>query len=361
MARAIIRSLRNSHQLASCALAIVLGAACGEPDLWFIAGGRSALPDAGPVGDAGSVTDAGSGAPPVVTAQVRQRVRVAGTSLVTDRGTLLRGIDIPIDLTPGFPLNAGLFVNMAQTQGLNAVQVYLEYWGDQTGSHLAQADQIIDQAGAAGLYVILGIGGGPPGDGHPGNGWFDINKVRSFWQLYGPRYKDRTHVIYQLQNQPDLSCNAPWPADTIAMEREGYTLLRSLAPDTHIILFSYREMPTPAQLGGGIDQLSDLVDWSNASVGMGGIPNCVQTPQFADTFAMATSRRAPVFITALPMDGWGNDAVELERDHVGWTSIRWLVHLPDFATFQDDHAQAGVTWCPDFGAWPQDSTVCWTR
>jgi len=354
MACAIIRSVRNPHQLASCALAMVLGAACGDADLSFIAGGR-------PTADAGPVVDAGSSAPPVVTAQVRQRVRVAGTSVVSDKGTLLRGIDIPIDLTPGFPLNPQLFVDMAQAQGLNTVQVNLEYWGDVTGSHLAQADQIIDQAGAAGLYVVVGIGGGPPGNGHLGNGWFDINKVRSFWQLYAPRYKDRTHVIYQLQNQPDLSCNAPWPADTIAMEREGYTLLRSLAPETHIILFSYREMPTPAQLGGAVDQVSDLVDWSNASVGMGGIPNCVQTPQFADTFAMATSRRAPVFITALPMDGWGNEAVELERDHVGWTSIRWLVHLPDFATFQDDHAQAGVTWCPDFGTWPQDSATCFKR
>jgi hypothetical protein len=346
MARAIHR---EPSLLASCALALVaaLGAACGGPSLTFIAGGETA--------------DAGPSAPPVVTAQVRQRVRVAGGSLVTDRGTLLRGIDIPIDLTPDFPLDAQMFVDMAQAEGLNAVQVYLEYWGDATGSHLTQADQIIEEAGKAGLYVILGIGGGPAGAGHPGNGWFDINKVRSFWQLYGPRYKDRSNVIFQLQNQPDLSCDTPWPANTLAMEREAYSLVRSLAPDTHIILFSYRNMPTPALLGGDIDQVADLVDWSNASVGMGAIADCVTTDKFADTFAAATSRRAPVFITALPLDGWEANAVELEKDHVGWTSIRWLVHLPDFATFRTDHVQAGMSWCPDFGAWPQDSSTCFTR
>jgi hypothetical protein len=340
-------SVRHSNRRAhrALALAAICAASCG-PHVEFIAG-------------TGTPSDAGL--PPVVTAQVRQRVRVAGTSLVTDRGTLLRGIDIPIDLTPTFPIDSQMFADMAQAQGLNAVQVYLEYWGDETGSHLAQADQIVEQAGQAGLYVVLGIGGGPAGGGHPGNGWFDIDKVRSFWQLYAPRYKDKTHVLYQLQNQPDLSCNTPWPDDTIAMEREAYSLVRSLAPDTHVILFSYREMPTPALAGDAIDRVSDLVDWSNASVGMGGIANCVSTPQFADTFAMMASRRAAVFITALPLDGWGDDAVELEKDHVGWTSIRWLVHLPDFATFRTDHAQFGLTWCPDFGLWPENSATCGSR
>jgi hypothetical protein len=359
MARAIT-SVRDPHRFTPCALAAILIAGCGNADVSFIAGGRS-VGDAGALDDAGSIVDAGTSAPPLVTAQVRQRVRVAGTTLVTDKGTLLRGIDIPIDLTPAFPLNPRLFDDMAQRQGLNTVEVNLEYWGDATGSHLAQADQIVDQAGAAGLYVILSIGGGPPGNGHLGNGWFDIDKIRSFWQLYAPRYKDRTHVFYQLQNQPDLSCSAAWPAETIAMEREAYTLVRSLAPETHIILFSYRETPTPALLGGAIDQIADVVDWSNASVGMGAIPNCVSTEQFADTFAIATSRRAPVFISALPTDGWESNTVELERDHIGWTSIRWLVHLSDFATFQSDHSLAGVTWCPDFGTWPQDSTTCGTR
>jgi hypothetical protein len=347
----VTASMRSSRKLGRwlLGLAFAAGSGCGEPTLDLIAGGFG--------------TDAGQGpdARQVPVATTRGRIQVSGTTLVTDRGTPLRGIDIPIDLTPNFPLSRALFEEIAQRQGLNAVEVNLEYWADPSGSHLAQADQIVAQAGEAGLYVILAIGGGPSGNGHPGNGWFDIEKVRSFWQLYAPRYKDRTHVIYQLQNQPDLSCSAPWPADTLAMEREGYTLIRSLAPETHIVLFSYREMPTPALLAGSLDQVTGLVDWSNASIGMGGIVNCVDTAHFADTLAMATQRRVPVFITALALDGWQAAASELEMEHVGWTSVRWLVHMKNFATFQIEHADVGLTWCPDFGTWPQDSRACAAR
>jgi hypothetical protein len=328
--------------------ALAFGAAsCGSPTLEFIAGA--------PGSDA---------AEPVVTvtAQVRGRVRVAGTSVVTDKGTLLRGIDIPIDLTPSIPLERQMFQDLSLVHGLNTVQVYLESWADVTGSNVAQADRIVSDARDAGLYVILGIGGGHPGDGHLGNGWFDINKVRSFWQFYGPRYKDQPHVIFQIENQPELSCDAPWQAATFAMEREAYSLLRAVAPETHVIMFSYRNMPTAALVGSAIDQVSDLVDWSNASVGMGAIPNCVTTAQFAGTFAAATSHRAPVITIGLTPDGdWAANVVELERNHIGWMSIRWIVRMPDLTTFRAEHDQAGLTWCPDFGIWPQDATRCGTR
>jgi hypothetical protein len=330
---------------------------CGNPRLEFIAGIAGA---AGSGGAAGAPADA---APPVTAqALVRGRVRVAGTSVVTDRGTLLRGIDIPIDLTPDIPLEREMFQELALIYGLNAVQVYVEYWAQDSGSNAAQADRIVKDARDAGLYVILGIGGGFPGNGHLGNGWFDINKVRSFWQFYGPRYKDEPHVIFQIQNQPELSCDVPWQDATYAMEREAYTLVRSVAPETHVILFSYRNMPTASLLGTAIDQVSDLVDWSNASVGMGAIPNCVTTAQFADTFAAAASHRAPVITIGLTLDGdWAANVLELEKNHVGWTSIRWLVRMPDLTTFQAEHDLAGLSWCPDFGFWPQDPTMCGTR
>jgi hypothetical protein len=343
-----IASMRGAIEQGVRLLCAGVVCGCGNPSLAFIAGTSPG-------------TGVDGGAVIVPTAVVRGRVRVAGTNLVTDKGTLLRGIDIPIDLTPDFPLSPELFRSMGAVEGLNMVQTYVEYWADATGANVAQADRIVAQAGAAGLYVVLGIGGGPAGNGHPGNGWFDINKVRSFWQFYAPRYKDQTHVIYQLQNQPDLSCDQAWPADTLAMEREAYSLVRSLAPETHIVMFSYRDMPTAALLGNNLDELAGVVDWSNASVGMGGMPNCVDTSQFPATFAAATSRRAPVFITAMALDGWTGSALELEKDRVGWTSIRWLVHMPDFGTFRAEHAQAGLTWCPDFGVWPQDSSTCGLR
>jgi hypothetical protein len=336
-----MRSVGERTRLARRALWITatLAAGCGQPSLSFIAGAAS---DAGQVAD-----DPGRG-----------RVQVAGISVVTDKGTVLRAIDLPIDVTPAFPLGQTLFEDIAHVEGLNAVQVYLEHWAEDTGSNAAQADAIVDETRRAGLYAVLGIGGGPPGDGHPGNGWFDIDKVRSFWQFYAPRYKDQAHVIFQIQNQPESSCDAVWQPDTIAMEREAYSLIRSLAPLTHIILFSYGAVPTPALLGDSVDRVSDIVDWAKASVGVGALATCASTAQFIDTFSAAAARQTPISITAMPTDNWAPTVIELEKNRVGWTSMRWLAVLPDFANFQMEHAQANVSWCPDFGTWPEDSATC---
>jgi len=320
-------------------IAVGLVPGCGSPNLDFIAGRLS---------DAGAIPDHPG----------RGRVQVAGVSVVTDMGSVLRASDLPIDVMPDFPLDRQLFRDMANAEGLNAVQVYLEHWAEPTGSHVAQADTIVEEARRAGLYVILGIGGGPAGDGHPGNGWFDLEKVRSYWQFYAPRYADQAHVLYQIQNQPEPGCDGVWQDATIAMEREAYGLIRSLAPQSHIVLFSFGAVPTPALLGDSLDRVSDIVDWSKASVGMGAMATCVGTAQFVDTFAAATAHHAPISIAGMPPDDWTASALELERDRVGWTSMRWLARLPDFTSFRTEHDQASVRWCPDFGTWPENAATC---
>lgn len=182
---------------------------------------------------AAGVTDAGGTTPQ----RPRGRPAVVDGRVETDIGTPLRGLILPVDV--GWTLDDfGLMTSIAQTTGLNAVHVYLENWAQTSGANVSEGDALVALTAQAGLYLVLGIGGGEPGNGHPGTGWFDIDKVTSFWNFYAPRYKDSPHVLFEVQNAPELTCTDPVQDATISMERQAYTLIRSLAPDTHVVLFS---------------------------------------------------------------------------------------------------------------------------
>src|SRR5205085_10290789 len=98
---------------------------------------------------------------------------------------------------------------------------------------------LVSLTAQAGLYLVLGIGGGKAlttgANPHPGTGWFDPEKVSSFWTLYAKRYAASTHVLFELQNTPELTCDDLIQPKTIQLERTTYQLIRSLAPDSHIV------------------------------------------------------------------------------------------------------------------------------
>jgi hypothetical protein len=106
-------------------------------------------------------------------------------------------------------------------------------------------DSIVENCGAVGLYVLL--------DYHcMGMVWDNSTwDIRNFWRFYGPRYKDKTWVMYEMENEvyqdcpTDLSAGA-WPT---AGEAEIYKIARSAAPNTIIAT--------------GMEPLCVKSDWSN--------------------------------------------------------------------------------------------------
>jgi len=285
----------------------------------------------------------------------RARPRVVGGQLVSDRGSLLRGVTLPLDEQPENPVNAQLFEDL-KASGLNTVHLYLENWTLATGERAALAQKVVELAAAAQVYVIFGLGAGPTRAMNGGSGSFDIEKVRSFWYYYGGRFADQTHVLFEVQNYPDDGCNRAWQASTMAMQREMYQVLRRIAPSTHIVMMSYGEMPTAATLTAAIDALP-TVDWSNASIGTHGTSSCVTLAQQAAVIAAARARGVPLLVTELIRTGATNVG-DYERGRTGWMSMRWLTLSTDWAAFKRDFGQPNTTWCPDFGAWPQDSSAC---
>jgi len=318
-------------------VAALLLVACGSPDARVVAREPA---------DRGAIEPAPRG-----------RVRVVGGVLVSDRGTPLRGVTISVDVDPDFAFDAPLFDELARSTGLNAIHTYAENWQQVTGEREAVLDRLVDLTGSTGLYLIIAIGGGSPGDGHPGNGWFDIEKVRSFWTHYGARYADRTHVIYEIQNNPELGCDAVLAQATLDMEREAYALLRSVAPQTHVFLFSFEAVPTAAALTATIAGVADVVNFSNASVSMHGTPVCVPPESFPAVRDAAFSLRVPAMATELEAD-FAPYVRVLEASGIGWTHRNWLNGNRDLVSFRQANVAAGISWCPDFGTWPEDRARC---
>lgn len=282
----------------------------------------------------------------------RGRVQVRDGNLLTDKGTRLRGAMLGIDVAPDAALDQPLFDELAQGAGLNAFHVYLENFADVTGVNAAQADQLVELTSRAGMYLLIGIGGGR------GNSSFDLAKIRSFWDFYAPRYAERTHVIYEIQNQPERTCDAPLLAETLEMERETYGRIHAVAPRSHVAFFSFHAIPTPDTLENALDALTGVVDWSRASVAFHAAPGCATTAELADVLAVSSGRGVAAFASEIAADASAAETGVLEAARIGWFNFHWLVQERDLELFRSEHDAAAVTWCPDFGAWPQDAERC---
>jgi len=116
--------------------------------------------------------------------------------LLTDQGTLLRGVSLSWDggdpygsLSSHLPTQGQLDA-LATTHGLNAVHLYLEanssFNSEPVGTNAALADILVERTAAAGLYLILTIGNNSE------NGQIhDLGFATDFWEFYGSRYRDR--------------------------------------------------------------------------------------------------------------------------------------------------------------------------
>jgi hypothetical protein len=144
---------------------------------------------------------------------------------------------------------------------------------------LPTLDGIVEQAAQANMYLLI--------DNHSeccGNQ--DVPNDTAFWEAVGPRYKDRTHVLYELKNEP-------WQYDGMPeYERTMYRVLRPLAPDTHIILWSIENLIHATDPLALIDSVPE-VDYSNASVGFHPYSTIRRRQKFFDAVGLRSLGRRP--------------------------------------------------------------------
>lgn len=347
----------RSRPLGWVALLLAALAGCGEQEIRAI----EALPLPAPSGSSTTAPDPpdppddpADDPPDVPGLRDRGRVQVRDGNLLTDKGTRLRGVTLGIDNTsPGVHVAPSLFKELSGQAGLNAFHIYLENSTEVSGLRAAEADELVELTSAAGMYLVLGIGGGRTG------GRFDIDKVRSFWTFYAPRYASRTHVLYEIQNVPDTACDHAYDSETLAMEQEIYGLIRELAPSTHVALFSFVSQPTGAALEANLTELDSVVDWSKASVAFH-TQDCAGKSDLAELLAVTRPRGIAAFASEMLFRTSFESTAQLEAERVGWFNFEWLVLTRDLSAFREAHTAANITWCPDFGTWPEDSETCST-
>ncbi len=300
---------------------------------------------------------------PITIQRGRPTLNESGTTFLADNGNLLRG---PFASTEwGNPPSAST-IESIRALGCNAIHLYGECFDmdyPQAGSTAPgyarnRIDQMVDMTRDAGIYLIITIGNGS------NNGRFNYDYIMDFWDFYAPRYKDETHVLYEIQNEPH-AWSAPYPHGALDMEADAYTLIRSKAPDTPVLLFSF------AVLSSGPLAISDIrsvstaasIDWTNAAVAVHGYAGHETTTTSIEHILGAGY---PCFMTEFTAAEWGSDTdtlaveltAELERLEVSWATFQ---HIPpnfigtaitDPNAFYDRVNRAGLSWTPDFGFWP---------
>jgi Cellulase (glycosyl hydrolase family 5) len=193
--------------------------------------------------------------------QPRGRVRVGKGTVLTDDGSLLRMVHSYVhDYFHPCYTDPLWWRAMREVGHFNTVRVmaFLGSWPKSTQvmdlkTLLPRLDGMVDLAAQAGLYLLI--------DNHSeccGNQ--DVPNDTAFWEAVAPRYKDRTHVFYELKNEP-------WQYSGLAeYERTMYRLVRPLAPDTHIILWTIENLIDLTDPLAMIRSLPE-VSYGNASVG----------------------------------------------------------------------------------------------
>jgi hypothetical protein len=186
--------------------------------------------------------------------------RVEGNTVVTDWGTAMRG---------GCWGMAGANRAFARDElvavkfcGINAVHVYTEKNDDKPVGWAAQhMDSVVEWCRQESLYVVMTFG-----NSH----LTSYGKVYKFWEFYAPRYKDMTHVIYEIKNE---ACSATYHCAENAMQMyiDCHKIVRDVAPDNHVMLMSHSNIKGGINsLFEDVERLGSDIDWTKCSLAFHG-------------------------------------------------------------------------------------------
>lgn len=198
---------------------------------------------------------------------------------------------------------------------------------------LETIDDVVNLAAREGMYIII--------DYHPVGGLV-MSDALEWWTVIAPRYKDRTHVIYEAANEPVAWNAADYTEEDIDHQNELYRHIRSLAPNSHIILWSFANATGPMleQVLAATD-----IDYANASVGF--------HPYSYDESAVTALRQMfPVINTEIGEDRLFKTE-QAEAIGVSWI---WLYGAHIEGVTPDGLRPEDVFWPKDPGTVPSNST-----
>jgi aryl-phospho-beta-D-glucosidase BglC (GH1 family) len=182
-------------------------------------------------------------------------------------------------------------------------------------------DDMVDWSAALGMYIII--------DYHPVGG-HNTQDALNWWSFVAPRYANRTHVIYEAANEPAAWSPSAYTAADVQFEVDIYQHIRNLAPNTHIILWSFGN--ATADMRTKVDE-APAIDYTNASVAF-------HPYVYGDANVIDLRNSYPTLSTEIG-DNRDSHTVSLENLNVSWV---WLDGVWNYTPAQI------VTWNADPGA-----------
>jgi hypothetical protein len=283
----------------------------------------------------------------------------------SDMGTLLRGVSLSTD--GGDPYNALNLLekpdikleslqSMVNDYGFNTLHVYLEGDAaqnpDPVGINEELADHLVEITRQAKMYLIITIGNnGENGAIH------SMEKVLAFWDLYGTKYKDETHVIYEAHNEPVSGINGYWTDEDWKKQADMYEKIREVAPDTMVLLGSFMSFFGGSQAIKGANDLAAEFPgiWDNAGFAFHAYWDLGQVESTIEAFEASDDYPALLCTEFWPGDTKNGFNEVFESHQIGWTQFEWLggndLELDRVKNYLDTY---GTAWRPDNpnSTWP---------
>ena len=292
---------------------------------------------------------------PTIVNKARGRVQVHNGTVVTDKGTLLRGAFVGLD-NPWMSMPSREQLSGIKQLGLNTIHVYAENPFDsseenpQPGYNMDEVDSLVKWTAEDSLYLVLTMAGYNP----------SIDPfVYQFWDIYSERYKDETHVIYEICNEPE-ACGAS-NKQIASMEINAYDTIRAHAPETHVLLLSSVYSIGIDSIFERLNEIGKHVDWSNTSVAMHGYCQGVSEEIRAFNQQMLDSGYTVTiteFESVLKQDYAGRALIrvfeEQQLSYLNFLEVENIVDHPKY--FKTMIEKSEIRWSPDFGTWPQNLT-----
>jgi hypothetical protein len=167
------------------------------------------------------------------------------TLITGDTHQPMRGTSMAIANGGGDDLNSAkdpaFWLRLRNEMHFNLIRVcdfdsYNRSHGGTTWSTLAQKldvlDKCVDNAAIAGMYMVINYHDFPMDSDQKWQYCYE------FWRATAPRYKNRSHVIYELNNEPYFT-DASGYINNMDKFQQVYRIARDSAPNTPRILFTF--------------------------------------------------------------------------------------------------------------------------
>ena len=226
-------------------------------------------------------------------AAARGRVKVQNGSVYTDRGTMIRGSTMAVLYGIGNAKNQSYWQYLNKTLKLNAVRLGVKTGqiGRNVRQQLETIDHMVASAGKNNMYVMINNSIEP--------GRYNLAQLREFWSVVAPRYANKTHVFYEMTNEP-VQGGPVWGYPTQFNERVRddlksiYDIMRRGAPNTHIVMFTTPNLfPNCAAYAEMIAKVKGI-DWKKTSVGF---HHYQGTQRFGESNLRCLRQKYPLLMT----------------------------------------------------------------